>query len=541
MKIGFCRRGPWFAVVRATALIAAAAVLTLAADVSYERIRKADSEPGSWLTYSRTYNAQRFSPLKQINSANVAELEPKWMFQFQTTNKVQTTPLVADGIMYLTRPPNDVIALDAATGREFWRYEYRPAEDSIVCCGRVNRGLAILDGRLFMNTIDAHIMALDAKSGRLLWKTKMADHTAAYAATTAPLAIKDKVITGIAGAEYGIRGFIDAYDAATGERAWRFYTIPGPGEPGNETWEGDSWKNGGGSIWVTGAYDPELDLTYWGVGNPGPGYNGDVRMGDNLYSDSVVALDPDDGSLKWHFQFTPHDVHDFDAAQVPVLANLEFRGEPRKLMLFPNRNAFFYVLDRASGEFLLAKQFAKQTWAREIDDSGRPVRLPDTAPSKSGTAVWPAASGAANWHSPSFSPLTELIYVSAREGGEIYYSADAVYKPGDYFLGGEHKRILSEPNTGAVRAIDPQTGEIRWEHPLVSRPYAGLMSTGGNLVFGGTEEGHVIALDATSGKHLWHFSAGGPVRAAPISYLSGGKQIVAVSAGDVLIAFGLKD
>jgi alcohol dehydrogenase (cytochrome c) len=236
-------------------------------------------------------------------------------------------------------------------------------------------------------------MAFDAKSGRLLWKTKMADHTAAYAATTAPLAIKDKVITGIAGAEYGIRGFIDAYDAATGERAWRFYTIPGPGQPGNETWEGDSWKNGGGSIWVTGAYDPELDLTYWGVGNPGPGYNGDVRMGDNLYSDSVVALDPDDGSLKWHFQFTPHDVHDFDAAQVPVLADLEFRGEQRKLMLFPNRNAFFYVLDRASGEFLLAKQFAKQTWAREIDDSGRPVRLPDTAPSKSGTAVWPAASG----------------------------------------------------------------------------------------------------------------------------------------------------
>ncbi len=357
----------------------------------------------------------------------------------------------------------------------------------------------------------------------------------------APLAVKDKIITGIAGAEYGIRGFIDAYYAETGERAWRFNTVAGPGEPGAETWSGDSWKTGGASVWVTGSHDPELNLTYWGTGNPGPDYNGDVRKGDNLYSDSVVALDVDSGKLEWHFQFTPHDVHDFDSAQVPVLADLEFQGKPRKLMLFPNRNAFFYVLDRTDGEFLLARQFAKQTWAREIDDSGRPVRLPETAPTKSGVAIWPAASGAANWHSPSYSPDTELIYVAAREGGEIFYTAAAVYKPGDYFLGGEHKRLTSEPNYGAVRALDPRTGKLRWEFELITRPYAGLMSTAGNLVFGGTDEGHVLALNATTGKLLWRFAAGGRVVAAPISYLSRGKQHVAVSSGDILISFALPE
>ena len=509
--------------------------------VSYQRMIEADREPGNWLTYSRTYDAQRFSPLDQITTDNVSRLQPNWIYQLKTNHKVETSPLVVDGIMYLTRPPNDVIALDAKTGRKFWEYRYQNPPDVIACCGHVNRGLAVLGDRLFMNTLDSMMLALDIRSGRVLWKTKMAEYKAGYAATAAPLAVKDKIITGIAGGEYGIRGFIDAYDAETGERAWRFYTVPSPGEPGGETWAGDSWKTGGASVWVTGAYDPELNLTYWGTGNPGPDYNGEVRQGDNLYSDSVVALDVDSGQLKWYFQFTPHDVHDFDSAQVPVLADIEFGGRLRKLMLFPNRNAFFYVLDRVKGKFLLGKAFAKQTWAREIDASGRPVRLPDTEPTKSGTRVWPAAAGAANWHSPSFSPLTGLIYVAAREGGETFYTAQAPYNPGDYFLGGEHKRILTEPNNGGVRAIVPQTGEIRWDFPLITRPYAGLLSTAGNLVLGGTNEGHFFALDATNGQHLWHFPAGGRVRSNPISYLVDGKQHVAVSAGDILISFGLDE
>ncbi|MDA2938776.1 PQQ-dependent dehydrogenase, methanol/ethanol family [Acidobacteria bacterium AH-259-A15] len=531
--------------MRKTALLTVtlACTMTFAAgqQVSYQRILEADKEPGNWLTYSRTYDAQRFSPLNQITAANVSRLQPAWIYQLQTTHKVETTPLVVDGMMYLTRPPNHVIALDAETGRKFWEFRYQNPPDVIACCGQVNRGLAILGDRLFMNTLDSMMLALDVKSGRVLWKTKMADYKAAYAATTAPLAVKDKVITGVAGAEYGIRGFIDAYDAETGKRVWRFYTVPGPGEPGNETWEGNSWKTGGASIWVTGSYDPELNLTYWGAGNPGPDYNGDVRKGDNLYSDSVVALDVDTGKLKWHFQFTPHDVHDFDAAQVPVLADIEFGGRLRKLMLFPNRNAFFYVLDRVTGEFLLAKAFAKQTWAKGIDAKGRPIRMPNTTPTKTGTRVWPAASGAANWHSPTFSPHTGFIYVAAREGGETFYKADVDYKPGSYFLGGEHKRIRSEPNNGGIRAIDPQTGKIRWEFPVITRPYAGLMSTAGNLVFGGTDEGHFLALNAKTGQHLWHFPAGGRVRAAPITYLAKGKQYVAISSGDILVSFTLKD
>ena len=302
--------------------------------------------------YSGTYDGQRYSLLDQITPDNAKNLELKWVFQAHSLEKFEATPLVVDGIMYVTEAPNHVFALDAKTGRTFWDYEYRPSRDARVCCGSVNRGVAILGDTIFMGTIDGHLIAIDAKSGRPIWNIEVGDPKLGYAITHAPLVVKDKVIVGVAGGEYGIRGFIAAYDAATGKEAWRFYTVPGPGEPGRQTWEGDSWQHGGAPAWITGSYDPSLNLVYWGAGNPGPDWNGDDRGGDNLYSDCAVALDADTGKLKWHFQFTPHDEFDYDAVQIPVLVDADWNGRPRKLMMWANRNGYFYVLDRENGKFL---------------------------------------------------------------------------------------------------------------------------------------------------------------------------------------------
>ncbi|MBI3668054.1 MAG: PQQ-binding-like beta-propeller repeat protein, partial [Acidobacteria bacterium] len=354
-------------------LILLAFALSLAAQVPYDRIRQADAEPGNWLTYSGNYNAHRYSRLNQINTSNVKRLKTAWVYQNQTTHYFETTPLVVDGVMYITEPPSDVTALDTRTGRPLWQYRRTTPKDVRVCCGQVNRGLAALDDLVFIGTVDAHLIALDAKSGIVRWDVVVADYKTGHAITAAPLAVKDKVIVGIAGGEYGVRGFVDAYEAKTGKPAWRFWTIPAPGEPGNETWAGDSWKTGSATTWVTGSYDPELNLIYWGTGNPGPDWNADVRAGDNLYTDCLLALDADTGKLKWHFQFTPHDGHDWDSVEIPVLVDGEVRGQRRKLVLFANRNAFYYVLDRQSGEFLSGKPFAKQTWAKGLDDRGRPI------------------------------------------------------------------------------------------------------------------------------------------------------------------------
>jgi len=516
------------------ALLAAAGL-----PVSYERLRNAEKEPGNWLTYSGNYRGWRYSPLDQITAENVHRLRPKWMFQMRTTHKVETTPIVVDGVMYVTRPPSDVIALDAETGRRLWSYRYPAPRDAIACCGQVNRGVAVLGDRVFLNTVDAKVVALDARSGRELWKTEIIGYKAGYAATGAPLALKDKIIVGIAGGEFGIRGFLDAYDAATGRRVWRFYTIPGPGEPNFGTWEGDSWKTGGSPTWVTGSFDPELNLVYWGTGNPGPDWNGDNRKGDNLYSDSMLALDADTGLLKWYFQYTPHDIWDWDATQVPILADLPFRGRARKLLLHPNRNGFYYVLDRESGEFLLAKPYVKQTWAKEIDARGRPVVAPGREPTFDGNdTVWPGVDGGLNWFSPSYSPQTGLLYVPARETHEVFFKAEAVYRPGLGF-GGGGSRLVPGESYGTVRALDPATGEKRWEHRLLSPQWSGVMATAGNVVFGTSLEGAVFALDARTGRDLWHFTADGRSYGNPVSYLAGGSQYVTVAVGDVLIAFGL--
>jgi alcohol dehydrogenase (cytochrome c) len=521
-------------------LVAAVLTLPLAGQVSYERILKSPAEPGNWLTYSGNYAAHRFSPLKQIHDGNVQSLKPAWAYQVNSLQKFETTPIVVDGVMYISEPPSHVTALDTRTGRPLWKYRRPMPDDLRACCGQVNRGVAVLGDLVYLGTIDAHLIALNAKTGAVIWDTTVAEYKTGYSITVAPLALKDKIVVGMAGGEYGVRGFLDAYDAKTGKRAWRFWTIPGPGEPGNDTWKGDSWKTGSAATWVTGAFDPETNLVYWGTGNPGPDWNGDVRAGDNLYSDCIVALNADTGKLKWHFQFTPHDVHDWDATEVPVLVDGEIRGRKRKLVLFPNRNAFYYVLDRVTGEFLLGKPYAKQTWAKGLDDGGRPIRAENTFPTVEGTPVWPAVAGASNWYSPTFSPLTGMLYVAVREAGSVYHFGEAEYKEGEQFNGGGFRSVPGEQEWGAVRAFNPTTGEMKWEHRLFSPPWAGLLSTAGNLVFGGTNEGQVYALHASSGKPLWRFQAGGIARSNPISYTADGKQYVALTMGNALHVFGLE-
>ena len=512
----------------------------LGSPVTSERLLKASEEPENWLMYSGQYNSQRYSRLTAIDKSNVNQLEVKWVKQLETLADVETTPLVVDGVMYFTQSPSTVIALDASTGSQFWTYEHTLPEKLSLCCGRQNRGVAILGETLFLGTLDAKLIALDAKTGAIQWETQSADAATGYSKTAAPLVIGDKVISGIAGGEYGIRGFLDAYDAKTGELAWRFYTIPGEGEPYNDTWEDDSWKTGGAPTWITGAYDPDLNLVYWGTGNPGPDWNGEAREGDNLYSDSVVALDADTGELKWHFQFTPHDVHDWDATQIPILIDIEFDGRPRKLLLFPNRNGFFYVLDRVTGEFLRGTAFAKQTWAERIDENGRPIRIPGMLPNEEGVLVYPSVNGAANWWSNTYSPRTELLYVVTYDGADTFFIGEDEYVPGEMFVGGAPERYVPlETYASMIRALEPRTGETRWEFPLQPKTQSGLLSTASDLVFGGSVDGYFYALDAVNGAELWRINVGGNVKAAPISYMVGTVQYVTIAAGNSILTFGL--
>ena len=510
--------------------------------VTHERLLNSDAEPENWLMYSGNYFAQRYSRLNQIDRENAGHLEMLWAFQLEALDRAETTPLVVDGVMYVTESPSNVIALDARTGGQYWRYNHELPAEMNFCCGRNNRGVAVLGDRLYMTTLDAHIVALDAKTGSVIWDTEVADEGTGYSITGAPLIVGDKIMTGVGGGEYGIRGFIDAYEAGTGELAWRLYTIPGPDHPDNMTWAGNSWRTGGSSSWMTGSYDPELNLVYWGTGNPGPDWNGDVRMGDNLYSDAVLAINPDTGEMVWYFQFTPHDVHDWDATQIPILADSEFGGRQRKLMLFPNRNAFFYVLDRETGEFLLGEPYARQTWAEGLDATGRPIRIPNTFPSVEGTTVSPSIGGGSNWWSPSYSPRTDLLYVMAYDGETTYFIRDDEYVAGEPFRGGGGQTPLPQDHyVSAVRAISPQTAERVWEYEVKARSTAGVLSTAGDLVFSGTVDGFFFALDAETGEELWHINVGSRVHAAPMSYMIDGKQYVAVAAGNVLYTFGLRD
>ena len=536
-----------------TLVLFVAGTMALHAQVTHERLLNAAKEPGNWLTYSGGFSGQRYSTLSQITPDNVKDLTLQWAFQQRSTEKFETTPLVVDGVMYLTQAPNDIVAMDAATGELKWLYSYSPSTAARPCCGRVNRGVAILGNTLFMVTIDAHIVAVDARDGKLVWDHEVAKPNAGYAMTHAPLVIKDKVIAGVAGAEFGIRGFIAAFDAATGQEAWRFYTIPGKGEPGNESWAADSWMHGGASVWVTGSYDPDTNLTFWGIGNPGPDYNSDKRGGDNLYSDCVVALDADTGKLKWYFQFTPHDDFDYDSVQVPVLANMNWQGQQRKVMLWGNRNGFFYALDRTNGKFLRGTPFVKVTWAKGLDDAGRPMRVNGAAPSAEGTEIYPSQTGGTNWFSPSFSPHTNLFYVNAWEGVHASFrKTEADFKEGERFTGGApiptrpglragqvtDKR--EENGYGVLRAMDPVSGETRWEFKMTDVTASGVLSTATDLVFTGGRQGFFQALDARTGKLLWRLNAGGEVAMGPMTYAVNGKQYIAFTAGGSLLVFGLR-
>ena len=510
--------------------------------VTWERLLNAADEPENWLMYSGTLDSQRYSRLDQIHNRNVGDLELKWAYQIPEIDRAETTPLVVDGVMFVTEAPSNVVALDAATGRQYWRYDHDLPDDLRICCGRNNRGVAILGDTLFMSTLDAHIVAIDARTGNLVWDTETAPHTSGYSKTAAPLVVKDQIITGIAGGEYGIRGFLDSYDPASGVRNWRTYTIPGPDEPGNQTWLGESWRTGGSPTWITGAYDPDLDLIYWGTGNPGPDWNGEVRLGDNLYSDSVLALNGENGNLEWYFQFTPHDIHDWDAIQVPILGDIMYEGEMRKVMMWANRNAFYYTLDRETGEFLVGKPYALQTWAEGLDENGRPIRVPNMEPSVEGTLVSPTIGGGTNWWSPTFSPRTGLLYVNAFDGEQIYFIREEEYVEGEQYLGGGGESAGPIDNYhSAVRAIDPATGDVRWEYAIAPRSTSGLMSTAGDLVFGGTVDGYFFAIDAVSGEELWHMTVGARVHSAPISYAVDGQQYVSIAAGNVVFTFGLAD
>jgi alcohol dehydrogenase (cytochrome c) len=539
-------------------LVVLLAAAQLHGQVTQERLLRAASEPRNWLTYAGSYDSQRYSRLDQITPDNVKNLELAWILQDQVFGAWQSNPLVVDGIMYLTQRPNDVMAVDARTGRVFWQYRYTPAPGARICCGANNRGVAILGTTLFLGTLDAHLVAIDARNGRPLWNVEVADLTLAYSITMAPLVVKDKVLVGVGGGEFGIRGFIAAYDAATGREAWRFYTIPAPGDPGGDTWEGDAWKTGGGSVWMTGSYDPALNLTYWGVGNPGPDWNPDQRPGDNLYTDSVVALDADTGALAWHFQFTPNDGYDYDSVQVPVLVDAPWGGAPAKLMLWANRNGFFYVLDRATGKFLLGKPFVKVNWASGLDDRGRPIqtRQPPGAP------TWPGNQGGTNWYPPSYSPRTGLFYFSAWEDyATIYRKETAVYQPGRNFGGGGFTVLTPVPGApavgigrrgpinnwtdevghGVVMAIDPHTGDARWRFDQYDVTDSGMLTTASDLLFTGGREGYFHAFDARTGTVLWKASLGGQIVMAPMTYEVDGRQYVAVISGHALVTFRLRD
>jgi len=497
-----------------------------------------------WPSYNGQTSGSRYSPLAQITAANVARTVPKWIFSLPNTSRLQVTPVVVNGVMYVSSA-NECYALDAGAGRQIWHYQ-RPRTKSLVgnAAGGVNRGVAIAGDLLFMVTDHAHLIALNRFTGALLWETEMADWHQNYNATGAPLVVGTLVVTGTSGGDEGVRGFVAAFDQTTGKEVWRFWTVPRPGEPKADTWRGKGIDHPGATTWLTGTYDPQLDTVYWPTGNPSPDLIGDDRGGDNLYSDSIVALDAKTGALKWHFQFTPHDVWDYDAQETPALIDATWQGQPRKLLVQANRNGFLYVLDRTNGKFLMGKQYTKNvTWATGLTSEGRPITVPNMEPSLEGKRVCPSLEGSSNWYSTSFNPSTGLYYVQTNDKCGIFTKTPMEWEAGQGFMGGSFKQAPDEPAQRVLRAFDIQTGKTVWELPQSGGvdSWGGTLSTAGGVVIFGEDSGSLMAADASNGRPLWSFQTSQLWKASPMTYMFDNKQYVAVATGSNIIAFGLPD
>jgi alcohol dehydrogenase (cytochrome c) len=503
---------------------------------------RAVTSQADWPTYNGDPGGNRYTPLTQINRQTVSRLAPKWMFSMPDAGQLQVTPVVVEGIMYVTAP-NECIALDAGSGRRIWHYK-RPRTKG-VAGGSANRGVAVAGDRVFMMTDHAHLIALNRYTGELLWDTPLEDWRKNYGASSAPLPARNLVISGVSGGEHGANGFVAAYDQETGTEAWRFWTVPKPGEAGSETWQGKDIEHGGAPTWFTGSYDPALDVVYWPTGNPSKEYNGDDRKGDNLYASCILALERKTGKLKWHYQFTPHDLWDWDATQTSVLVDANWHGQPRRLMLHANRNGFFYIFDRVDGTLLLAKPFVKNlTWASGIGTDGRPMKLPNQEPSAAGTKVCPSQDGATNWFSPSFNPATGLYYVQTFEKCSIYTKSNqGEWESGKTYLGGSQKTASDPKPQRILRAIDIRTGAIAWEVPQhgPGNSWGGTLTTATGLVIFGEDGGALAAVDAESGKPLWTFPTNQTWKASPMTYMFDNTQYIAVAAGPNILAFGIQN
>ena len=518
-------------IIRIFALSSAASMAV--AQVSFEDIKK--SPNANWLTYAGDYQGKRHSPLTEINTSNVANMVPKWTYHFPKANRLLTGPIVYDGVMYVTNT-NEIRALDASSGRLIWAFK-----DARVKKEAVNRGAAISGDRVFFVTADIHLVALDRRTGAVIWQKKYGNIEEGAFASAAPLVVKDKVLVGVGGGDTGMRGYVAALSAATGEELWRTYTIPRKNEPGGETW-GEYIEYGGGGTWLSGTYDPDTNTLYWPTGNPWPDFYAGDRKGDNLFSCSLLALDADTGKMKWYFQFTPHDTHDWDAQAWPVLVDLPIDGKMRKLVLHANRNGFFYVLDRITGEYIRATKLIENLdWASGIDAKGRPVEIPGKDPTPAGNRVCPGVRGATNWMSPSFNPATGLLYIVVLEQCDVFTSSSKKPEPKKNFSGGGAGPKPKDLGQFFLRAFDPKTGKRVWEYPMTgpAESWAGTVSTAGGVIFFGDDDGQLVAVDAKAGKHLWHYQMGEGLNASPISYAVGGKQFVAIASQTAIFSFGL--
>jgi len=495
----------------------------------------------NWISYNGDYSGRRYSSLSEISPKNVSQLRAQWIFHIRDANELEVTPVVVDGIMFVTSA-NDAFALDARTGRQIWHYS-RPVTPGLIddASQHHNRGVAIWHSKVFMETDNAHLLCLDARSGHLLWDVAYTDGNKNYGATSAPLVVKDKVLVGTSGGDDGVRGFVSAFDAQSGKLAWRFWTIPGPGEFGSSSWPGEMYLRGGGTTWMPGTYDAELNTIYWGTSNPAPDFDGSVRPGDDLYTDCVLALDPDAGKLKWYFQFTPHDLYDYDANETPVLIDTLYKGEPRKLLVEANRNGFIYVLDRTNGKFLSALPFVeKLNWAKGIDEQGRPIRT-GLQPTPEGTKICPSMIGATNWYSPSYNPGAHLLYFMALEECGIFSSKPESFTEGRTYYATGVRHVPGEKKEKILQAYDLDSNRIEWRYPQTGEgdSSGGTMTTASGLVFFGDDAESFEAVDAKSGASLWHFTTGQRMHASPMSYAVQGKQYVAIASGMDIFSFAL--